>query len=176
MTTGETFAIINNVPICGRSSSGRAPPCQGGGSEFEPRRPLQKKKPSESSAFSFRTTGSNSYFVRRNSEGISRKSGVPDFLPRSSAPKQKAEQKLGFLFWEEQLGMRNWQFKGQGLSLKGQGLSPLNWNLAVIHSPPSCHSERSEESRPLGLFKSFKVEILRHFVPQNDRRELCAKL
>ena len=28
--------------IRGRSSSGRAPPCQGGGSEFEPRRPLQK--------------------------------------------------------------------------------------------------------------------------------------
>ena len=27
--------------ICGRSSSGRAPPCQGGGGEFEPRRPLQ---------------------------------------------------------------------------------------------------------------------------------------
>ena len=26
---------------CGCSSSGRAPPCQGGGSEFEPRRPLQ---------------------------------------------------------------------------------------------------------------------------------------
>ena len=28
--------------LCGRSSSGRAPPCQGGGSEFEPRHPLQK--------------------------------------------------------------------------------------------------------------------------------------
>ena len=27
--------------ICGCSSSGRAPPCQGGGSEFEPRQPLQ---------------------------------------------------------------------------------------------------------------------------------------
>ena len=27
---------------CGCSSSGRAPPCQGGGSEFEPRHPLQK--------------------------------------------------------------------------------------------------------------------------------------
>ena len=27
---------------CGLSSSGRAPPCQGGGSEFEPRRPLQR--------------------------------------------------------------------------------------------------------------------------------------
>ena len=26
--------------ICGCSSSGRAPPCQGGGSEFEPRQPL----------------------------------------------------------------------------------------------------------------------------------------
>ena len=28
---------------CGCSSSGRAPPCQGGGSEFEPRQPLQNK-------------------------------------------------------------------------------------------------------------------------------------
>ena len=33
--------------LCGRSSSGRAPPCQGGGSEFEPRRPLQTKPPVE---------------------------------------------------------------------------------------------------------------------------------
>ena len=30
--------------ICGFSSSGRAPPCQGGGSEFEPRNPLQKSR------------------------------------------------------------------------------------------------------------------------------------
>ena len=29
---------------CGFSSSGRAPPCQGGGSEFEPRHPLQSNK------------------------------------------------------------------------------------------------------------------------------------
>ena len=29
------------APFCGRSSSGRARPCQGRGSEFEPRRPLQ---------------------------------------------------------------------------------------------------------------------------------------
>ena len=36
-------AIIFHVP-CGCSSSGRAPPCQGGGSEFEPRHPLHKKK------------------------------------------------------------------------------------------------------------------------------------
>ena len=46
----QTFAsqIFAGAPITqktlsvwGRSSSGRAPPCQGGGSEFEPRRPLQ---------------------------------------------------------------------------------------------------------------------------------------
>ena len=30
------------APFCGHSSSGRAPPCQGGGSEFESRCPLQK--------------------------------------------------------------------------------------------------------------------------------------
>ena len=44
----ENPRVIGSIPIggtiCGRSSSGRAPPCQGGGSEFEPRRPLQKKK------------------------------------------------------------------------------------------------------------------------------------
>ncbi len=28
---------------CGFSSFGRAPPCQGGGSEFEPRNPLQRR-------------------------------------------------------------------------------------------------------------------------------------
>ena len=39
--------------VCGRSSSGRARPCQGRGSEFEPRRPLQKEKPLLRSGFSF---------------------------------------------------------------------------------------------------------------------------
>ena len=51
LTTDPACGIIidvagSNTPgtphgVCGRSSSGRAPPCQGGGSEFEPRRPLQ---------------------------------------------------------------------------------------------------------------------------------------
>ena len=35
----------NSGAVCGRSSSGRARPCQGRGSEFEPRRPLQKEIP-----------------------------------------------------------------------------------------------------------------------------------
>ena len=36
-------AEYNNTIVCGFSSSGRAPPCQGGGSEFESRNPLQQK-------------------------------------------------------------------------------------------------------------------------------------
>ena len=40
----ENPRVIGSIPIggtiCGLSSSGRAPPCQGGGSEFEPRSPL----------------------------------------------------------------------------------------------------------------------------------------
>ena len=43
----ENPRVAGSIPalgtICECSSSGRAPPCQGGGSEFEPRRPLQKK-------------------------------------------------------------------------------------------------------------------------------------
>ena len=35
------FDSVRRHQKCGCSSSGRAPPCQGGGSEFEPRRPLQ---------------------------------------------------------------------------------------------------------------------------------------
>ena len=34
-------SIPSGSTKCGFSSSGRAPPCQGGGSEFEPRNPLQ---------------------------------------------------------------------------------------------------------------------------------------
>ena len=44
MTESGRYAILTSVILvvdqCGLSSSGRAPPCQGGGSEFEPRRPL----------------------------------------------------------------------------------------------------------------------------------------
>ena len=41
----ENPRVVGSIPtegtICGCSSSGRAPPCQGGGSGFEPRHPLQ---------------------------------------------------------------------------------------------------------------------------------------
>ena len=39
--TGGTIRSSFGRSRCGCSSSGRAPPCQGGGSEFEPRHPLQ---------------------------------------------------------------------------------------------------------------------------------------
>ena len=42
---GGTKGFASAKPSRGFSSSGRAPPCQGGGSEFEPRRPLQIRPP-----------------------------------------------------------------------------------------------------------------------------------
>ena len=47
---------------CGCSSSGRAPPCQGGGSEFEPRQPLQKENTCHRQVFSFWNPGKFNYF------------------------------------------------------------------------------------------------------------------
>ena len=38
------ISCYNPLCSCECSSSGRAPPCQGGGSEFEPRHSLQKSK------------------------------------------------------------------------------------------------------------------------------------
>ena len=51
-------SLYKENAICGRSSSGRAPPCQGGGSEFEPRRPLQQnsKVPALSRYFAHKVT------------------------------------------------------------------------------------------------------------------------
>jgi hypothetical protein len=39
---GVGVRLPSPAPICGRSSVGRAQPCQGWGREFESRRPLQK--------------------------------------------------------------------------------------------------------------------------------------
>ena len=49
-TKDMNSAFISN---CGFSSSGRAPPCQGGGSEFEPRNPLQSPRNSGGNVFTF---------------------------------------------------------------------------------------------------------------------------
>ena len=66
--------------VCGRSSSGRARPCQGRGSEFEPRRPLQKETPSDRMVFLF---------------GMPR-AGL-NSLPRPARSASNPEVKAGFL-------------------------------------------------------------------------------
>ena len=48
---GEANEAKFALTTCGCSSSGRAPPCQGGGSEFEPRHPLQNESACKSCAF-----------------------------------------------------------------------------------------------------------------------------
>ena len=51
----ENPRVVGSIPtggtICGFSSFGRAPPCQGGGGGFEPRNPLQEKRPFRRSFF-----------------------------------------------------------------------------------------------------------------------------
>ena len=58
--SGISAIIIPAFDECGCSSSGRAPPCQGGGSEFEPRHPLHKTTTGESQSFLFRKFCDNS--------------------------------------------------------------------------------------------------------------------
>ena len=61
-------AIITSV-ACRCSSSGRAPPCQGGGSEFEPRHLLQKKKETGHMSCLFLFLDSVTTTKRRTSRG-----------------------------------------------------------------------------------------------------------
>ena len=73
------------APSCGFSSSGRAPPCQGGGSEFEPRKPLHKK-----------ICGQNvrKSYIRRHSQVVRQRTANPRF-PSSSlggASKRKTSE------------------------------------------------------------------------------------
>ena len=58
--TGGTMdeSSFGSFILCGCSSSGRAPPCQGGGSEFEPRHPLH-------------------FFIWRHSQVVRRGSATP---------------------------------------------------------------------------------------------------
>ena len=57
--------------ICGHSSSGRAPPCQGGGSEFEPRCPLQKN--------SYAGLIARITYIRRHSQVVRQRTANPRF-------------------------------------------------------------------------------------------------
>ena len=71
----ENLRVVGSIPtggtICGFSSSGRAPPCQGGGSEFEPRNPLQHKG-------RLRTI-KRPIFIRHHSQAVRQRSAKPLF-------------------------------------------------------------------------------------------------
>ena len=71
----ENPCVVGSIPtgstICGFSSSGRAPPCQGGGSEFEPRNPLHKRTPNAFDAAEF--------VIRRYSQVVRQGSAKPSF-------------------------------------------------------------------------------------------------
>ncbi len=79
------------APIkCGCSSSGRAPPCQGGGSGFEPRHPLQKISTLNGCLFFGLRIGTRSRALRKCSGGA--------FLARSAEerhPKTTRRKKRG---------------------------------------------------------------------------------
>ena len=70
------------APRCGCSSSGRAPPCQGGGSEFEPRHPLQKDK----------ERNSVPYFIRYRGQVVRQESAKLSFASSNLAGTSKKEE------------------------------------------------------------------------------------
>ena len=72
--------------VCGRSSSGRARPCQGRGSEFEPRRPLQKRRDTHSCVSSFLERHFCCAKVIACGRMIEREWGNPSKVPPSHSP------------------------------------------------------------------------------------------
>ena len=89
----ENPRVVGSIPtggtICGFSSSGRAPPCQGGGSEFEPRNPLHIRTPN---AF-----GAAEFVIRRYSQVVRQGSAKPSF-PSSNLGGASTRKGLLFKF------------------------------------------------------------------------------
>ena len=131
--------------VCGRSSSGRARPCQGRGSEFEPRRPLQKEKPLLRSGFSFWNAAGRFELTASTCAKRVKSRGEAGFLRMASAirgmpgsefeprrPLHKASQRrLWCFFFYPAMGgggQRRWRCTGQrGCSLLRKRIPPLNW-------------------------------------------------
>ena len=93
------------APFCGHSSSGRAPPCQGGGSEFEPRCPLQKN--------SYAGLIARITYIRRHSQVVRQRTANPRF-PSSNlggASNKRPALVAGFLL-EMSLPMLDWLSDG----------------------------------------------------------------
>ena len=93
----ENPRVVGSTPtggtLCGHSSSGRAPPCQGGGSEFEPRCPLQTNE-KEQMICSFSYIWCHSQVVRQGSA----KPSFPGSNPGGTSKKEGAPR-ARFPFW-----------------------------------------------------------------------------
>ncbi len=84
----------NRGSRCGCSSSGRAPPCQGGGSEFEPRHPLQ---------FQFTGHSARQFYMVPWPSGKARvcKTLMPQFKSGRHLQKKKSKSKDLLFFFNE---------------------------------------------------------------------------
>ena len=80
--------------VCGRSSSGRARPCQGRGSEFEPRRPLQKRRDTHSCVSSFLEQHFCFAKVVACGRMTERERGNPPWFPPHTPPSLRHQEKL----------------------------------------------------------------------------------
>ena len=96
----ENPRVVGSIPtegtIRGFSSSGRAPPCQGGGSEFEPRNPLHKK---EKGAFVIirRLFSYNS--IWRHSQVVRQRSAKPLFTSSNRVGASKKTMDFSMVFY-----------------------------------------------------------------------------
>ena len=123
-------AEYNNTIVCGFSSSGRAPPCQGGGSEFESRNPLQQKAQGISPCAFFVC----SIFARDSNRAIRQDSNSPGDCcgarvragARKSAPGESRNP----------------------LQQKAQGISPCAFFVCSIFARDSNRAIRQDSNSP----------------------------
>ena len=131
--------IIMEHLRCGCSSSGRAPPCQGGGSEFEPRHPLQKKDKPENglSFFVFWHLSSLPLVSKGRWHGEAVPEGIRTSVTGGIQPLQQSwmENSTGFAPRTPGQGR---QFKNSSISQPSADSSPSQgslWFSAANHSP-----------------------------------------
>ena len=140
--------------ICGHSSSGRAPPCQGGGSEFEPRCPLQKN--------SYAGLIARITYIRRHSQVVRQRTANPRF-PSSNlggASNKKPALVAGFLL-EMSLPMLDWLSDGPLCGPSPRRGFKSGWRLLVGASFISLAPTFSSQSALVSLLRLSKLTHLR---------------
>ena len=145
--------------ICGRSSSGRARPCQGRGSEFEPRRPLHKSPPiwvviffACSSALTVVSAGSQPLprlavgTLPRNRLASSAAGGA-SALSSSPAPKKTTTLWVVVFFGAAILLRKIGRLRAGGRVIEREWGNPQRF---PPHTPPSLRYARVRTTKPVG--------------------------